>query len=177
MSTIRYLGQLFESYGNPVISKISMNVNIRNKISFFFLVAFWYEHAVGTRSNLFWRYIFVRALKDLITWPTSCSYPNGTQKMISIYHCSYFPLLEQFFQRIIWFGLFLQFRHQRSKDFVHHIHPFLRKRLLHDLLQHWILGAIWSVHILDYILWCKYRWKTLYLSHYLCQVGNRLSLL
>ena len=32
---IRYLGQLFSSYGNPVISKISINVNIRNQISFF----------------------------------------------------------------------------------------------------------------------------------------------
>ena len=35
LSTRRYLGQLFKSYGNPVISLISMNINIRNKISFF----------------------------------------------------------------------------------------------------------------------------------------------
>ena len=33
LSTHRHLGQLFESYGNPVISQISMNINIRNKIS------------------------------------------------------------------------------------------------------------------------------------------------
>ena len=30
-----YLGQLFKIYGNPVISKIRMNINIKNKISFF----------------------------------------------------------------------------------------------------------------------------------------------
>ena len=35
LSTRRYLGQLFKSYGNLVISYISMNINIRNKISFF----------------------------------------------------------------------------------------------------------------------------------------------
>ena len=35
LSTRRYLGQLFKSYGNPVKSLMSMNINIRNKISFF----------------------------------------------------------------------------------------------------------------------------------------------
>ena len=39
---------VFKNYENPVISQINMNINIRNKISFFLKVALGYERAVGT---------------------------------------------------------------------------------------------------------------------------------